>query len=201
VNFLGIDASVEMLAKSKPLVHHKLKFAHTTIEEFAASETQWDLIFSNAALQWTDDHAALFPKLIAKLNPGGQFAVQMPVQKENALNQLLSELVNEDPFVRWLNGFHRSSPVLDMDAYAQLLYDNGVQDFNVSLRIYPIIGQSEIHLCQFIAGSALIPYMERLDAAQQEHFRTEYVKRIRARFVTFPALYPFKRILMHGFRA
>jgi trans-aconitate 2-methyltransferase len=39
---------------------------------------QVDLIFSSAALQWVDDHAVVFPRLIEKLAPGGMLAVQMP---------------------------------------------------------------------------------------------------------------------------
>jgi trans-aconitate methyltransferase len=37
-----------------------------------------DLLFSNAALHWLDDHARLFPRLIGDLAPGGVLAVQMP---------------------------------------------------------------------------------------------------------------------------
>jgi trans-aconitate 2-methyltransferase len=72
--FLGIDSSEEMLSESKKFVTEKLSFKISTIEEFAASGSTWNLIFSNAALQWSNDHADLFPKLISKLNNDGQLA-------------------------------------------------------------------------------------------------------------------------------
>ena len=110
--FLGIDASKEMLAVSKQFENSKLHFELSTVEQFVEKGSKWDLIFSNAALQWCDDHHALFAKLISKLHVGGQLAVQMPYQKENALNHMLLELVDEKPFVDLLNGFKKTSPLL-----------------------------------------------------------------------------------------
>jgi trans-aconitate methyltransferase len=43
----------------------------------------YDLIFSNAALQWLPDHARLLPDLWARVNPGGQMAVQLPTDDYN----------------------------------------------------------------------------------------------------------------------
>src|SRR5216117_2935146 len=54
-----------------------LRFEASDIAAFAA-HAAWDLVFSNAALHWVDDHPALFARLTAALRPGGQLAVQMP---------------------------------------------------------------------------------------------------------------------------
>ena len=198
--FTGIDASEEMLAESRQFENKRLKYKLSTIEDFADSETHWDLIFSNAALQWSDNHRLLFPKLINKLNQNGQFAIQMPVQNENALNILLHEMVSEVPFSEYLNGFIRLSPVLSLDDYAEIMFDNGLSDIRVSMNVYPIIAQNETDLYNFISGSALIPYMERLDTKKQELFKSEYLKRIKSRFPKYPAIYSFKRILLYGIK-
>src|SRR6185436_12607851 len=118
--FLGIDSSEEMLSESKKFVTERLHFKLSTIEQFAASQSKWDLIFSNAALQWSDDHNKLFTRLISKINNDGQFAVQMPFQKENTLNKILLDLVSEQPFVDLLGAFRRESPLLEIDDYAKL---------------------------------------------------------------------------------
>jgi trans-aconitate 2-methyltransferase len=199
--FLGIDSSEEMLSKSRIYENEKLQFKLSTIEEFAGSESKWDLIFSNAALQWSDEHHALFPKLISKLNQGGQFAVQMPFQKENILNMILLEMVQEDPFKKFLKGYIRNSPVLPIDDYAKIMFEEGLQDISIFLKVYPIIADSETSLYNFISGSSLIPYMERLDSEKQELFRSDYTKRILAVFEKFPAIYSFKRILLYGTKA
>ena len=96
--FLGIDASEEMLSKAKIFQNKKLRFEKLTTEEMIASGQKWDLVFSNAALQWSDDHEKLFPELIGLVNENGQFAVQMPVQTDNILNQILLKLAQEEPY-------------------------------------------------------------------------------------------------------
>jgi len=197
-SFLGIDSSEEMLSQSTKYKNDRLQFKLSTIEEFAASESKWDLIFSNAALQWSEDHKELFPKLISKLNQGGQFAVQMPFQKENVLNKILLEMVQEDPFVNFLEGFIRRSPLLEIDDYAKIMFDGGLSGITIFLKVYPIIAESEHSLYNFISGSSLIPYMERLDTEKQELFKLEYTKRIISQFEKFPAIYSFKRILLYG---
>ena len=198
--FLGIDSSEKMIAESKQFERANLHFQLMTIEEFSDSGTSWDLIFSNAALQWSENHRELFPTLISKLHTGGQLAVQMPFQKENTLNQILIEMVAEKPFADFLNNFRRDSPMLTMDEYVHLLFDNGLKDLTILLKIYPIIANSESELFDFIAGSALIPYLERLATREKEIFISEYRKRIKNHFPVYPAIYPFKRILMHGIK-
>ena len=197
-SFLGIDSSAEMLAGSNQFVTDRLQFRNMSIQQFVESTSVWDLIFSNAALQWTDDHNQLFPSLISKLNKDGQFAVQMPWQKENKLNMLLLELVGERPYFDMLQGFRRESPLLQIDDYAKLMFDSGLRDIQINLKVYPMIAKNEIELFQFISGSALIPYMERLDPKEQELFTTEFMKRISKEFQPFSAIYPFKRILLYG---
>lgn len=198
--FLGIDSSKEMLAESKRFVTEKVRFELSTIEVFAGSGSTWDLIFSNAALQWSDDHRALFPKLISKLNENGQFAVQMPFQKENMLNQMLLDMVSERSFAELLEAFRHDSPLLQIDDYAKIMFACGLKDLNIFLKVYPIIAANEMELYNFILGSALIPYMERLDPEEQELFRSEFIKRIKKQFEPFPAIYSFKRILLYGIK-
>jgi len=197
-NFIGIDSSPEMLEKSKSLEHDRLHFSVTTTEEMLAADEKWDLIFSNAALQWSDDHQNLFPHLLSKLKSNGQVAIQMPYQPGNVLNQLLYQLATEEPFQSQLKNWNRPSQVLSLDAYAQIFFENGLEDLNISQRVYPIIAEDVDTLFNFISGSALIPYLERLDKNQQLHFSNEFKKRISKAIPKFPAIYAFKRILLYG---
>ena len=196
--FLGIDSSVEMLERSSDLQNERLRFKQKTIEELYQSNEKWDLIFSNAALQWSDNHDKLFPKLLSLLSENGQFAVQMPVQSENILNQILLQLASKEPYKTQLQNWNRVSPVLSLDDYIKMMFDAGLTDLNISMKVYPIIADDAEKLFQFISGSALIPYLERLDEAKQKEFTTEYKNRIADKFEKFPAIYAFKRILMYG---
>jgi trans-aconitate 2-methyltransferase len=199
-DFVGIDPSPQMLEKSKVFIRPNLTIKQATVEEFIASNSnqKWDLIFSNAALQWSDNHQTLFPQLISLLSNKGQFAVQMPMQNDNILNKLLLELVQEQPYSGYLQGYKRESPVLSIDQYAQMLFENGLNNLQIIQKVYPIIADNPQTLLDFISGSALIPYLERLDASQQKLFIAEFKARIQHEFKSFPAMYAFKRLLLYG---
>lgn len=197
-NFTGIDSSPEMLARAENLQHERLQFRQLTTEKVLESDERWDLIFSNAALQWSDHHRELFPRLISSLNPGGQLAVQMPYQPGNLLNRILFDLASEETFRTQLNGWNIHSPVLTLDEYVQLLFENGLKDLNLFQKVYPIIAEDHDTLFNFISGSALIPYLEKLTEDQQNTFTTEFKRRIAKEFPQLPAVYSFKRILMYG---
>jgi len=196
--FLGIDSSAEMLAEAVQFQNERLRFLKIPVEDLIRTDEKYDLIFSNAALQWSDDHQVLFPKLLSLLSEKGQFAVQMPVQSENILNKILFQLASEEPFRTQLGSWNRVSPVLSIDEYAQILFDAGLKDLNISVKVYPIIADDYEKLYQFISGSALIPYVEKLDEVDKEKFITEYKKRISEQFNNFPAIYAFKRLLLYG---
>lgn len=198
--FTGIDSSLEMLEKAHPLNSDRLTFKHQTIEEFTSSDESWDLIFSNAALQWSDKHDELFPKLISKVNVGGQFVVQMPCQAENILNKLLYDLADLEPYRTQLKGWNRKSSVLTIDQYAQIMFDGGLSDLSISQRVYPIIAENYDTLYEFISGSALIPYIERLAEEERPFFIKAFKEKIANAFEQLPALYAFKRILLYGIK-
>lgn len=198
VSIIGVDSSLEMLEEAKAFANNSLSFKQNSIEEQIATNQKWDLIFSNAAIQWVDNHKELFPRIISLLNPNGQLAIQMPSQTENALNQLLDELVQEQPYKESLKNYHRISPVLSTDAYAQILFDCNAKSMTVFEKIYPIIGKTYIDLYNFISGSALPPYLDKLDEVVKENFIAEYKKRIQSRFPKSPTLYPFKRIIIEA---
>ena len=201
--FLGIDPSPEMLAQSRNFESERLSFRSTTVEAFLTSDAgvKRDLIFSNAALQWSDHHEELFPRLISLLNnDGGQLAVQVPVQKENLLNKILADLVQEKPFVNFLSGWKRLSPVLSIDEYAQIMFENGLSDIRIMQKVYPIIADSPETLLDFISGSSLVPYMEKMSEKEQQIFIPEYRSRVQKAFKRFPAIYAFKRLLLYGRR-
>jgi trans-aconitate 2-methyltransferase len=192
----GIDSSEEMLEKAKEF--SSIQFEQKTIEEQINTGEKWDLVFANASIQWVDNHELLFPKIIALLNPDGQLAIQMPCQNENLLNQIAIELVQEEPYRTALNNWKRLSPVLTMDDYAQILFENGGTDIIIYQKVYPMIAKSHDELYEFISGSTLVPYFERFEESIKNQFIKEFKNRIGKRFSKTPSLYAFKRILLYA---
>ena len=68
----GLDSSEAMLDEARAR-NAEVDWRLGDIASFAPDESV-DLIFTNAALQWLPDHAALFPRLAGLLASGGVFA-------------------------------------------------------------------------------------------------------------------------------
>lgn len=195
---LGIDSSAEMLAAAEQHSRPGLRFEQRPIEEM---EGEFDLIFSHAAIQWVPNHRELVPKLMAKLSPGGQLAVQIPANFKHPTHRLIEEVADEEPFRTAFNGYQKEFYVLGTEAYAEILNGAGGQDLTVIAKIYPHYLESSDQLAEWMTGTALIPYMERLPAEYHESFMDRYRNRLREAFPGSPVFFGFKRILFSATRA
>jgi trans-aconitate 2-methyltransferase len=194
---IGLDSSPEMLERAAEFARPGLRFVEGTIETLAG---EWDLIFSHAALQWVPNHAALVPGLLARLRPGGQMAVQMPSNHGHLTHQLITSLAGEEPFVTALGGWHRASPVLGLDAYADLLFAAGGRDLTVFEKVYPHVLADADALADWTSGTALVPYFERLPPDLRDPFMARYRARLRAAYPGSPVFYGFRRTLFTATR-
>ncbi len=193
---LGIDTSAEMLSKAPQ--QKNLTFLQSSIEKEVEKKDKWDLILANASLQWVKNHHQLLPRIFAMLSENGQVAIQMPSQKENKLNQILHELVHEVPFYSFLHDTIRDSPLLSLDDYTSLFFSHAAHEVVIYQKVYPLIVQSSDSLYDFISGTALIPYMEKLPEDLKMKLQQEFKNRIAKSFTSSPLVYAFKRIILFG---
>ena len=189
---IGLDSSSEMLAQAETLVRPGLRFGQHAIEDV---EGEWDLVFSHAALQWVEDHRALIPRVFSLVAPGGQIAVQVPSNHHHDSHLFIRETAAEEPFRTALGGWSRIAPVLPIDEYAQILYDNGATDVIVFEKIYPHVLEGADAIADWVKGTALVPYLERLPDDLHEPFMARYREKLRARWPESPVFYPFRRTL------
>src|SRR5205823_10558844 len=93
----------------------------------------WDLIFSNAALQWVPDNEAILARLAKLLAPGGQIAVQVPANDDHLSHTTAAEIALEPPFREALGGHVRTSSILAPERYAAVLHRLGFREPEVLL--------------------------------------------------------------------
>jgi len=187
----GLDSSPQMLEKAAAFASPGLRFE---LGDQSQLTGEWDLIFSNAALQWTENHAELIPNLYRKLTPGGQMAVQIPSNHNHISHQIYRETANEDLFKFILQGFQRYAPVLAIDDYARIFFNCGAENIVVFEKVYAHVLEDADAVVEWISGTALVPYFERLGKHKDE-FVESIRKKMRAAMPDSPVFYPFKRTL------
>jgi trans-aconitate 2-methyltransferase len=193
---LGLDSSESMLEKAAAIVEPGLRFERASIEEYAPDRGSLDLVFSNAALHWVEDHPRLLERLASFLAPSGQIAVQMPSNQDHVSHVVAAEVAGEEPFKSALAGHVRVFPNLSLDAYARLLHRLGFAEQHVRMQVYPHRLGAKTDVIEWVKGTLLTDYQKRMPA----DLWPSYLERYRAALLPRlpdeqPFFYPFKRIL------
>lgn len=192
---LGIDGSDAMLAKAVGFPAPGLRFEKRDIAAFSPARP-FDLVFSNAALQWIDGHEGLLARLTEAVAPGGQIAFQVPANSDHPSHTVAAEVAREEPFRSAMSGTPRTSPVLAPDAYAALLHRLGYAEQHVRLQVYGHRLASRDEVVEWVKGTLLTEYETRLPAALFPAFLDRYRQALLPRLDDArPHFYPFKRIL------
>ena len=192
---VGVDRSARMLEAAGTGAPAGLRFEVGTIEAFDARRG-YDLIFSNAAFHWVEDHDALIPRLAAALEPGGQLAFQVPAMHDAASHTVAEELTAVEPFRTALDGWRRPQPVLSPGAYALLLHRAGFVAQHVRLVVYPHLLESREEVVEWMKGTLLTEYERHLAPRLFDRFVDEYRASLLAKLdARRPFFFPFNRIL------
>ncbi len=194
---VGIDRSDAMLLKSAEQAGGGVRFEQRDIAEF--SDRGLDVVFANASLQWVGDHASLFPRLAATLKPGGQLAVQMPANEDHPSHAVARDVAQESPHDEALGGFVYRHSIESAEWYAEQLARLGFAEQHVRVQVYLHRLPGPEDVVEWVKGSLLTGYRDRLSSHDYEAFLADYQSRLLAVLPDErPFLYPFKRILLWG---
>lgn len=190
---VGVDSSPAMLAKAG----HDLKIG--------ADIATWQppappaLIFSNAALHWLDDHAALLPGLAGCLAPGGVLAVQMPANFAAPSHRLLRDIAG-DMFPGRFGFAGYTPPVAPARDYWAMLAALGRLSIWETEYLQALDPVAEGHPVRaFTASTAMRPFLDRLTPAEAAEFTARYDAALAAAYPLGEeggALFPFRRLFL-----
>lgn len=193
----GVDSSADMLAKARQeapgIALQQADIAHWSPPAPA------DLLFSNAALHWLDDHGTLLPRLAAHLHAGGVLAIQVPSNADSASHILIEEAANTGP---WRARLARIRPVYRSietpDAYYRMLAPLTAQlDIWETTYLHVLAGDNPV--VEWTKGTALRPYLDALEEPERGAFLADYAARIAAAYPKQPdgrTLLAFRRLFI-----
>lgn len=192
----GVDSSAEMIARAEA-EDSGIRWLQADVAAWRPDGTP-QIIFSNAALHWLDDHAALFPRLFGQLAPGGVLAVQMPRNHAAPTHTAMATLAAEPRWARRLQPLLRTNPVAAPDAYYDLL--TGEADrVDIWETEYLHVLQGDDPVLRWTSATALAPLLQALPPVEAEAFRTEYAAMMRAAYprrADGATLMPFRRLFI-----
>lgn len=189
---VGVDASPAMLARAEG---YDLR-TEADIAQWRP-ETAPALIFSNAALQWLDDHDRLLPRLAGLLRPGGMLAVQMPRQQDAPSHALMRQIAAElfpgrFDFTGWKP--RNQAP----EAYHRLLAPLGAVSLWQTEYLQVLAPTPEGHPVRaFTQSTGLRPFLDRMSAAETKEFLAGYDAALANAYplqADGGALFPFRRL-------
>jgi len=198
---VGVDSSESMLANSGQFGGGGLRFELGDIAAFNPS-LPFDLVFSNAALQWVPGHATLIPALAALVREGGQFAFQVPANDDHTSHVTARDVAASEPFRTALEGYERSWPVMPPEWYAETLDALGFAELTVRLQIYGHHLASTADVVEWVKGTYLTDYARRMSPDLYERYLARYREILLERLGDRrPYFYTYKRILVCARRA
>ncbi len=198
---VGVDVSPAMLARARA--------EPGSVEWVEADLAVWtppqpaDLIFSNAALHWLDDHAALFPRLVGALAPGGLLAVQMPRNYDRPSHTAIAETVRNGPWAGRLVPLLRATPVAPPENYLALLLPL-VSDVEIWETTYYHLLAGEDPVAEWTRSTALRPILKALGSDEErEAFMAAYARRLARAYprrADGRTVFPFRRLFILAHR-
>ncbi len=179
-DILGVDNSPDMIERARR-DYPELRFqAFDAGGDPGEWSGQWDVVFSNACLQWVPDHRQLLPRLLSLLRPGGELAVQVPLQGKAPVHRLLRELVARPewrPYFQSTRPFH----LLEDTEYCDLLATHAAS-FTMWETDYYHILDSHQGLLEWYRGTGLRPYLDALPVEKREDFERELLDGVKECF-------------------
>ena len=195
---IGLDSSAEMIATAQA---GKIG-ARFEVADFEAwtPEAATDVVFANAAFQWSRDPLALVQRLFAVLPADGVLAFQIPQNFDQPSHVIARDIAAGDLWAekladaRWYDpaGFARA------EDYARALGPLGARlDVWTTDYLHRLAGDDPVF--RWMEGTGLRPFLTRLDGADRAAFEAA----VKAAFATaYPAepdgttLFPFRRLFV-----
>jgi trans-aconitate 2-methyltransferase len=190
----GLDSSPQMVASAQQS-YPDHEWILGDIENWSA-RPPYDVVFSNAALQWTPDHVTLTRHLFDQVAPGGALAFQIPSGTYSPVRSFIHDIAGDEA---WASRMGKARAALTMEE-PHVYYDAlAARAKSVDLweTEYHHVMESPSAIVTWISSTGLRPFLDAL-ASNDERERfvallTERVVDSYARRSDRRVLFPFRR--------
>jgi trans-aconitate 2-methyltransferase len=200
-DILGLDFSETMIAKAR-LDYPKQRWMVGDAAKFDA-KGKYDLVFSNAALQWIPRHEELLPRLAGGVRSGGALAAQIPRFRTMPISAAIEAVAGRSEWRAHTAG--RAELMTYREAgfyYDSLAALMGKIEMWITSYIHVL--DSYEALMDFCRSTSLRPYLESLPSEEsRERFEEELLSECRRRYSLQGdgrLLFPFERLFFVAYK-
>ncbi len=158
---------------------------------------KYDLIFSNATLQWIPNHDTLLPRLLNHLTDSGLLAVQIPYRINSLVHQLIADVSNGPLWPVDLEQGRSALTNYEIGFYYDTLSPRCAALEIWTTQYIHVMADHEAIL-QWVSGTGLRPYLDALPSGEwRERFKSAVLDAFK---LNFPkqrdgrVLLPFNRL-------
>jgi trans-aconitate 2-methyltransferase len=197
----GVDNSPTMIEKAKR-DYPRQKWILADASDFQ-SDIKFDIVFSNATIQWIPDHKPLFERFNAMLTKNGIIAIQIPKFQEMALGRIIDSLSQNKRWKKETGDCSKMFTYHDHRYYHDLLADK-MRFVEMWETDYVHVMPSHLSIIDWIRCTGMKPYLDRIsDEDDKKDFEKKVLKAV---IKSYPkqkngtVLFPFKRLFFIGYR-
>jgi len=202
--FTGVDNAAAMIDTARR-EQPKHQWIERDIAEWAVAESRlFDVVFSNAALQWVPNHETIMPGLLARTAPNGVLAFQVPANFDAPAHRLMRSMASSAAWLGEVADRVREWHVHDMSYYYDLLapYCSRIDAWDTE---YFQILPDAAAIVEWYRGTGLRPFLDTLPTdTERERFVDQYAEGIRRLYPPRPdgrVLFPFLRRFVIAYKA
>jgi trans-aconitate 2-methyltransferase len=197
----GVDNSPAMIAKAKKDYPNQ----NWEILDAGKDEIQgtFDIIFSNATIQWIPNHADLLKKLHGILNEKGLIAIQIPLFWDMPIGKAIIKIAGEN---RWDSATKGVNELFTIHNYSY--YFDQLSQLYCPVDIwetsYMHIMDSHFSILEMIRSTGLRPYLDRLETEKEKKdFEEQVLIEINKDYQeqkNGKVIFPFKRLFFIAYK-
>lgn len=198
---VALDSSPEMIASAKKTGTR----AEWVVADVGAwnADRKFDIVFSNAMLQWVSDQKALLARIASWLAPAGVIAVQVPGNGNSPLHLALKASAASFPGHERFAGLDDAIRYREPDFYYDELTALGLVS-DIWETTYWHRMENQESLVEWYSGTGMRPWLDRLaDENERAAFKRDVLDRVRNDYpvrTDGSVLFPFRRIFFTASR-
>lgn len=175
-SILGIDLSENMLEQAKknyPQLDFKVGDVSKCLGDLG---NDFDIVFSNACIQWVPNHHEILKQMMNILKPQGILAVQTPMNFEEPVHKIMNQLADSD---RWKKYFPTKRVIYNLEKreYFDILSEIA-SEFTMWETNYFNKLESHGAVIDWCRGTGLKPYLDALPEEEKLLFEQDLYNQV-----------------------